>query len=66
VAVPFAVLGRLRGLKVVYIESMSRITVPSLTARLVYPFATTFIVQWPESRRFFGRAQWYGTVFDPR
>ncbi len=66
VAVPFIILGRLRGLRAVYVETMSMISSPSLTGRLVYPFATTFIVQWPELLRFFRRARWYGTVFDPR
>jgi UDP-N-acetylglucosamine:LPS N-acetylglucosamine transferase len=65
VAVPFAIVGRLRGVNVVYIESMARITAPSLTGRLIYPFADTFIVQWPEIQRYFKRAQVFGTVFDP-
>jgi hypothetical protein len=65
VAVPFAIIARLKGVKVVYIESMARITSPSLTGRLIYPFADTFIVQWPGLQRFFRRAQMFGTVFDP-
>jgi UDP-N-acetylglucosamine:LPS N-acetylglucosamine transferase len=64
VAVPFAIVGRLLGVNVVYVESMARITSPSLTGRLVYPFADTFIVQWPGLQRFFKRARCYGTVFD--
>ena len=44
---------------------MARITSPSLTGRLVYPFARTFIVQWPELKRFYKRASSYGAVFDP-
>jgi UDP-N-acetylglucosamine:LPS N-acetylglucosamine transferase len=65
VAVPFVVLGRLMRVNTVYIESMARITSPSLTGRLVYPFAGIFIVQWPELQRFFKRARSFGTVFDP-
>jgi len=65
VAVPFVIVGRLVGVNVVYIESMARITSPSLTGRLVYPFADTFIVQWPTLQRFFKRARSLGTVFDP-
>jgi UDP-N-acetylglucosamine:LPS N-acetylglucosamine transferase len=65
VAVPFVIVGRLLGINVVYIESMARITSPSLTGRLVYPFADTFIVQWPGLQRFFKRARCFGTVFDP-
>lgn len=65
VSVPFAIVGRLRGVRVVYIESMARISSPSLTGRLVYPFANTFIVQWPGMKRLFRRAELFGTVFDP-
>jgi UDP-N-acetylglucosamine:LPS N-acetylglucosamine transferase len=64
VAVPFAIAGWLLGVNVVYVESMARITSPSLTGRLVYPFADTFIVQWPGLQRFFKRARFFGTVFD--
>lgn len=64
VAVPFAIVGRVLGVNVVYVESMARVTSPSLTGRLVYPFADTFIVQWPGLQRFFKRARFYGTVFD--
>jgi UDP-N-acetylglucosamine:LPS N-acetylglucosamine transferase len=65
VAVPFVILGRMFGVNVVYIESMARITSPSLTGRLAYPFADTFIIQWPGLQRFFKRARSLGTVFDP-
>ncbi len=65
VGVPFAIVGRLAGVNVVYIESMARITSPSLTGRLVYPFADTFIVQWPGLLRYYKRAVTFGTVFDP-
>jgi UDP-N-acetylglucosamine:LPS N-acetylglucosamine transferase len=65
VAVPFVIVGRFLRIKVVYIESMARITSPSLTGRLAYPFADTFIVQWPELQSHFKRARCFGTVFDP-
>jgi beta-1,4-N-acetylglucosaminyltransferase len=65
VGVPFVVLGRLFGVNTVYIESLARVTSPSLTGRLVYPFAETFIIQWPELQRFFKRGVFFGTLFDP-
>ncbi len=65
VAVPFVIIGRLAGVNVVYIESMARITAPSLTGRLVYYLGPTFFIQWPELSKFYRRAECYGTVFDP-
>jgi beta-1,4-N-acetylglucosaminyltransferase len=48
VAAPFVWIGRLLGIPTVYVESITRITELSLTARLVRPFATRLLVQWPE------------------
>jgi beta-1,4-N-acetylglucosaminyltransferase len=51
VAVPFFVVGRLLGVRLVYVESFTRVNRPSLSGRLVYPFADAFFVQWPNSFR---------------
>jgi UDP-N-acetylglucosamine:LPS N-acetylglucosamine transferase len=48
VAVPFLWMARLRGIPTVFVESITRIHDLSLTARLVKPFATRMLVQWPE------------------
>lgn len=66
VAVPFCYVGRLMGLRVVFIESFSRVTEPSLTARLVYPIASAFFVQWPQLLAHFRRARCEGNVFGIR
>lgn len=50
-AVPFFVMGRLLGVRTVYVESFTRVNRPSLTGRLVYPLASVFFVQWPSSFR---------------
>ena len=46
-AVPFFIVGRLRGVRLVYVESLTRTATLSLTGRLVRPLAHTFFVQWP-------------------
>ena len=53
VAVPFFVLGWLRGIPTVYLEVYDRIDSPTLTGRLCRPFARLFLVQWEEQRRFY-------------
>jgi len=62
VAVPFCYVGRLFGAKIVYIESFSRITEPSLSGRLVHPIAHRFFVQWPELLPRFRKAEYRGTL----
>jgi UDP-N-acetylglucosamine:LPS N-acetylglucosamine transferase len=63
VAVPFCYVGRMFGARVVFIESFSRISEPSLTARLVHPVAHRFFVQWPELQRYFRKAEYAGAIF---
>ena len=48
IAVPFCYVARLFGCRVVYVESLSRVSEPSLTGRLVAPVAHDFFVQWPQ------------------
>lgn len=48
VAFPYFVLGRLLGVRTVYIEVFDRIDTPTLTGRLVRPFTDCMFVQWPE------------------
>jgi beta-1,4-N-acetylglucosaminyltransferase len=63
VAVPFAWVGRLFGVPMLYVESFTRIDDLSLTARLISPVASRLYVQWPELA---GRTSWLrfaGTLF---
>jgi len=66
VAVPFAWLGRLRGTRLVYVESFTRIEEPTLTCRLVSPVADRIYAQWPELVRAVPKAHYAGTVFRRR
>ena len=50
VAVPFFLVARVLRIPTVYVEVFDRIDSPTLTGRLVRPFATRFLVQWPEQQ----------------
>ena len=63
VAVPFAWIGRLGGARVVYVESLSRIEKPSLSCRLIGPFAARVYGQWPEFAEANATARYAGNVF---
>jgi UDP-N-acetylglucosamine:LPS N-acetylglucosamine transferase len=65
VAVPFAWIARLRGAKVVYVESLSRIDGPSLSYRLIAPIAARRYVQWPELQGRLRGTAFLGNVFSP-
>lgn len=63
VAVPFFWLGRLCGASTVYIEVFDRITMPTLTGKLVYPVTKHFLVQWEELKVFYPKSTLVGSVF---
>ncbi|MGD9131080.1 MAG: PssD/Cps14F family polysaccharide biosynthesis glycosyltransferase [Candidatus Bathyarchaeota archaeon] len=46
IALPFLYLGKLLGAKIVYIESFTRVSTPSMTGKFAYPLADLFLVQW--------------------
>ncbi len=63
VVVFFCVFCKLIGSKIVFIESMARIERPTLTARMLYPFADLFVVQWPGLLKYFPKAKFLGRLF---
>jgi len=63
VAVPASVLSRLLGLKVVYIETGSRIFALSASGKILYRFADLFFVQWPELLPLCPKAVYAGRLF---
>ena len=62
-AFPFCLLAKLRGAKIVYIESFARVHSRSLTGRLVYPFADLFLVQWETLLTLYPKAKFVGGIF---
>lgn len=62
VALPFFVLARLHGVPTVFLEVYDRLDTPTLTGRLVRPFATRMLVQWDEQRDLYAGAEVVGCV----
>ena len=63
IAVPFFYIGRLLGIRTIFIESWCRVENLSLTGRLLYPIADVFLVQWPQLLDACGcRARYEGAV----
>jgi beta-1,4-N-acetylglucosaminyltransferase len=61
-AVPFFLVGKLLGIRLVYVESVTRTTALSLSGRLVYRLADRFFVQWPDLAERLRRAEYAGAV----
>jgi beta-1,4-N-acetylglucosaminyltransferase len=61
--VPFALIGRFMfGCKIIYIETITRISKPSLTGKLMYYLANHFYYQWKELAIYFPRGQYCGSL----
>ena len=53
--VPFCVLARLFGARVVFVETMARVTGPSSSGKVLSRLASRVLVQWAEVARFYPR-----------
>lgn len=63
VAVPFFYLGKLFGVKTIYIEVFDRYDKPTLTGKMVYPVTDKFIVQWESMKKVYPKAINLGSIF---
>ena len=62
-AVMMCYLGWLFRRKVIFIESYAKRKNRTLAGRLVYPFATHFIVQWDSMKKFYKKAKFFGGIY---
>ena len=60
--VPVAVLARMMGARVIFVESWCRVESLSLTGRIMYWVAHRFVVHWPELVRRYPRAEYLGRI----
>lgn len=63
IAYPFCVLEKVRGGKVIYIESFARVKEPSLSGKLIHKQADLFLVQWEDMLEYFPDAVLGGGIF---
>jgi UDP-N-acetylglucosamine:LPS N-acetylglucosamine transferase len=62
IAVPVAVLGKLLGSRVIFVETGSRIRTVSMTGKIMYRWADLFFVQWPQLKEKLPRAIYAGRL----
>jgi UDP-N-acetylglucosamine--N-acetylmuramyl-(pentapeptide) pyrophosphoryl-undecaprenol N-acetylglucosamine transferase len=57
ITVPFCVFARLMGAKIIFVETMARVTGPSASGRVLSRLASRSLVQWPEAVAAYPRAR---------
>lgn len=63
-AVFMCYLGWIFRRKIIFVESFAKNNSPTLSGRLVYPIATTFVVQWDDMKKFYPKAEYWGGFID--
>ena len=61
-AVPAALVGRLFNKKIIFIETITRITKPSLTGFFMKYLANEVFYQWPQLSKYFPNGKYIGTL----
>ena len=62
-AVPMCYIGKLFFRKVIYIETIANSKTKTLSGKLVYPIADTFIVQWESMLEIYPKAIYGGWIY---
>ena len=63
VAIPFFLLGKIKRIKLVYIEVFDRIDKPTISGKFCYKLADRFVVQWDEQLKVYPKAINLGSIF---
>ncbi len=62
-AIIMCYLGWIFRRKVIYIESFAKRTSKTMTGKIIYPIATTFIVQWENMLKLYPKAKYFGGIY---
>ena len=62
-AVVMCYLGFIFRRKVIYIESFAKRKDKTMSGKLIYPIATTFIVQWESMLKLYPKAKYFGGIY---
>jgi UDP-N-acetylglucosamine:LPS N-acetylglucosamine transferase len=60
--VPFALVGKVLGIKTVFVETFTRVTHPSLSGTIMYRLADRFFYQWKSLSQYFPKGIYGGPL----
>lgn len=62
-AVPMCYIGKLFRSKIIFIETFANRNTKTVSGKLIYPIADTFIVQWEEMLKLYPKAIYAGWIY---
>ncbi|MBI3657588.1 MAG: hypothetical protein HY232_14340 [Acidobacteria bacterium] len=60
--VPFAMVGKVLGIPTIFIETIARVSAPSLAGKIMYRLADHFFYQWGPLKKYFPKGMCAGTL----
>lgn len=61
--IPFCLLAKMFGARLIYIESFAKVKSPTKTGKLMYKYADDFFVQWESMKNIYERAIYAGGLY---
>lgn len=61
-AVPMCYIGKLFGSKIIFIEIYANSETKTLSGKIIYPIANTFVVQWKSMKKLYPKAKYRGCI----
>ena len=58
-AIPFCYIGKMFGVKIIYVLSYAKIYTRSKAASIIYPITDLFVVQWPGVKKYYKKARYF-------
>jgi UDP-N-acetylglucosamine:LPS N-acetylglucosamine transferase len=62
IVVPAAAVGKIFGIKIIFIETGSRVKTSSLTGKIMYKLADLYFIQWPYLKKKYPKAIYAGRL----
>jgi beta-1,4-N-acetylglucosaminyltransferase len=61
--IPILLIGKLFRKKIIFIESFSKISSPTMTGRIIYPIADVFVIQWIGLKKYYPKSLYWGGIY---
>ncbi|MGD7024734.1 PssD/Cps14F family polysaccharide biosynthesis glycosyltransferase [Rossellomorea vietnamensis] len=61
--VPFCLISKLFGAKLIFVESFAKVNSPTITGRILYRFSDRFYVQWESMTKFYPDSIYKGGLY---
>ena len=61
--IPLCLIGKMKGFKLIYLESFAKVTSATLSGKLLYKYADRFYVQWESMLDIFPNAVYKGGIY---